>query len=242
MVELRQFYSSELGAVLRRDVGRALAKYIGVLPPASTIVGLGFAAPHLRPYLKKNHHVISVMFSHIGAMYWPADGQNHSVLCHESALPFDDERVDVMVLCHAVEHSLHVNTMLAEVYRCLKPRGKALLIVPNRRGLWSARSNNPFGVGHPYHAAQLRHRVELAGLTVCRTSTALFYSPSNARLLLKSSLLLEYMGLMLAPTWGSVLVMEVEKQLYAAIPEPKKMQLGTSLFVPASYSLKDTKP
>jgi SAM-dependent methyltransferase len=233
MVELRQFYSSELGAMLRRDVGRALAKYINPLPPNSHIVGLGFAVPYLRPYVEKNHHVISLMFSHIGAMYWPADSKNHSILCHESALPLDDECVDIMLLCHAIEHSLHVNTLLSEVHRCLKPRGKALLIVPNRRGLWSARSNNPFGVGHPYHAAQLRHRAELAGLTVSRTSTALFYSPSNARLVLRASLLLEYMGLILAPTWGSVLVMELEKQLYAAIPEPKKVHLTAPTFVPA---------
>jgi SAM-dependent methyltransferase len=233
MVELRQFYSSELGMALRRDVGRAIAKHVASLSPSSTVVGLGFAAPYLRPYIEKKHHVISAMFSHIGAMYWPADGQNHSILCHESMLPFADETVDLMVLCHAVEHSIHVNNMLSEVYRCLKPRGKAVLIVPHRRGLWSARSNNPLGVGHPYHAAQLRHRAELAGLTVSRTSTALFYSPSHARLLLKTSLILEYLGLILAPMLGSVLIIETEKQLYAAIPEPKKQPVPAPLFVPA---------
>jgi SAM-dependent methyltransferase len=230
IVDLRQFYSAPLGRLLRRDLGRAIHHHFGNIPKGKKLAGLGFAVPHLR--LNDDANIIAVMFAHLGAMYWPADGLNHSVLAHEGSLPFDDDAMDYMLLTHAVEHSLHLNNLLSEVFRCLKPNGKVLLVAPNRRGWWQLHTDNPFGVGNAFHAVQLRHRGELAGLSFVKQSSALFYPPSTKRFVQKISLWLEYLGLMIAPNWGGVLLLEFEKQLYEAIPEVKKVHFHAGILQP----------
>jgi SAM-dependent methyltransferase len=222
IIELRQFYASKLGKLVRRDLSRAIMRHFHNLPTHKTMAGLGFAVPYLRQYLHYNASIIPVMFSHMGGMYWPSDEANSTVLAHENTLPFDDEKLDYVLLIHALEHSLHINNLMIEVARCLKPNGRALIIAPNRRGLWQFRSDNPFGSGNSFHEAQLKHRAELAGLSLVKTSSALFYPPSNNRFIQKIALLWEYAGLLLFPNLGGVVLMEFEKHIYAAITEPKK--------------------
>ncbi len=222
IVELRQFYSSELGRLLRRDIGRGINNHWGHIPDGSKIAGLGFAVPYLHPYLQRNLDICAVMFAHLGAMYWPTGELNHSMVAHESGLPFEDDTMDYVLLAHGAEHSLHLNSLLSEAFRCLKPSGKLLIIAPNRHGWWQVRTDNPFGVGSSFHGVQLRHRAELAGLTFVKQSSALFYPPARGCVMRKLSIWIEYMGLMIAPNWGGALLVEFEKQLYAGIPVAKK--------------------
>ena len=135
-------------------------------------------------------------------MYWPVDSANHTVLSAESELPLVESSVGRVLVCHAAEHSAHLSTLMNEVFRVLTAGGKALFIVPNRRGLWSSRTNNPFGFGHPYHIAQMRHRAELAGFTFIGASSALFYPPSDTRPVLRLSHQMERAGRMLLPYRG----------------------------------------
>jgi SAM-dependent methyltransferase len=224
VVSLRAFYATGLGECVRRDVGAAIARHWGDVTTwkRTCVIGLGFASPYLRPALESNACVLSVMFPHIGGMYWPVDSTNHSVLAAENELPLEDRTVHRLVLVHALEHSPHVATLMNEVFRVLTYGGKALFIVPNRRGVWSRASNNPFGFGHPYHGAQVRHRAELAGLTYIGSSSALFYPPSHIRPLLRTSEWMERFGRCFLPHMGGVSLVEVENQPYATIPEPAK--------------------
>jgi SAM-dependent methyltransferase len=225
ILELRQFYSSKLGCLVRRDLSRAVLRHFAKIPHDKNIVGFGFAVPYLRQYMSCGC-VLPVMFSHLGGMYWPSGEVNHTIIAHENALPFDDEKLDYILMVHAIEHSLHINNLMCELSRCLKPNGKALIVAPNRRGLWQFRADNPFGAGNSFHATQLKHRAELAGLSVVKTSSALFYPPTNNRFIQKAALFLEYLGLLLFPNLGGVILIELEKQIYAAIPEMKKNPLN----------------
>jgi SAM-dependent methyltransferase len=223
VVSLREFYASSLGECVRRDLSRAISRHWGSeAQTATSLVGLGFAPPYLRPFLSSTASVLSVMFPHMGGMYWPVDSSNHTVLAQEAELPLYDQSVQRLLLVHALEHSPHLTTLMSEVFRVLVPGGRALMVVPNRRGLWSRTTNNPFGFGHPYHSTQLRHRAELAGLSWIKMSTSLFYPPSSSRLLLKTSRWIECAGELCLPLMGGVVLVEVEKQLYASIPEPAK--------------------
>jgi SAM-dependent methyltransferase len=224
VVSLRAFYATPLGECVRRDIGAAIARHWVDMKTSqrACTVGLGFASPYLRPFLEADARVVSVMFPHIGGMYWPVDRSNHTVLAAENELPLEDRSVSRIVLIHALEHSPHVTTLMNEVLRALTYGGRALFIVPNRRGLWSRTTNNPFGFGHPYHSAQIRHRAELAGLTYVGVSSALFYPPSDARPLLRTSQWMERFGRCFLPQLGGVTLVEVENQPYAAIPEPAK--------------------
>jgi SAM-dependent methyltransferase len=234
VVSLREFYASPLGLCVRRDLGAAIARHWPEAELANTsIAGIGFALPYLRQFIPIAAQVVSVMFPHLGAMYWPVDISNHTILGNEAELPFQDNSIGRILVCHCIEHSPHLATLMNELARVLVPGGRILLIVPNRRGLWSTRTNNPFGFGHPFHTAQARHRLELAGLTPTGVSSALFYSPSDTRIVLRLSAVIERMGRLCLPQLGGVLLVEAEKQLYASIPEPSRRMILPNLLYPA---------
>jgi SAM-dependent methyltransferase len=231
VVTLRQFYTSALGQCVRRDIGRAIMRMWKHEKYSSPRAGIGFSLPYLRKLMEcSDAPLLSIMGADMGAIYWPADTENHTVLAKESDLPLRDNLLGHVLLCHCVEHSVHVNTMLKELHRVMKAGGKALIIVPNRMGRWSAKDNNPFGSGQPYQMAQMRHRAETAGLTYVRAQTALFYSPIQWRVMIKLSPFIEYIGRLLLPNFGGVLLIELEKQIYASIPEK-----GTKIKIPLLY-------
>ncbi len=238
VVNLRQFYSSTLGQCVRRDIGRAIARMWGKESITAPYAGMGFALPYLRAFLERSDApLLSLMNAEMGAMYWPADTENHTVLCKETDLPLQNNTLSHALLCHHIEHTAHINNLLTELHRVLKPGGKALVIVPNRMGRWAAKSNNPFGAGHPYQMAQMKHRAQSNGLTYVRAATALFYSPTQWRFMIKLSPFLEFLGRILLPNFGGVLLVELEKQIYASIPEK-----GTKIKIPMLHPIPSAQP
>ena len=99
--------------------------------------------------------MVSLMPRDQGAIYWPSDGDNICLLADPSALPIADNLLNRVIAVHALEHSQHAASLLREIWRVLVPGGRALLIVPNRHGLWSQAAETPFGCGQPFthHAA-----------------------------------------------------------------------------------------
>lgn len=230
VVTLRQFYSSPLGSKVRLHLGRAVQR-LWPVGSNDNLAGIGFTLPFLRPYLGDASTLTSCMFAQQGAIYWPADAENHSVLGEEASLPFADSSLNRVLALHALEHCGHIATLLDEIYRVLVPGGRALLIVPHRRGRWSDNDHTPFGQGHPYSLTQLRHRAALANLTFVRSDTALYFPVITTRWLQAVIGPWERIGRML-PLRGGVLLMEVEKQLYANIPEPVKQTNPIRLVMP----------
>ncbi|TAE83630.1 MAG: methyltransferase domain-containing protein [Alphaproteobacteria bacterium] len=218
IAELRRFYSSPFGEAVRRDIAQALHRHWQDARGLQ-MVGVGFALPYLGHYLPHAYSVISLMLPHMGAIYWPTDGLNHSILMDQSAFPLRDESVDRILVVHAIEHSPHLHTMIQELYRIMRVGGRVLFVVPNRTGLWSRQRNNPFGYGHPYYRMQLQHRGELAGFTFVGVSSALYYPPTTWRSALYSSRYIEPLGRAILPRQGGVLIVEMEKQIYAGITE-----------------------
>lgn len=218
VLAIRQFYSSPLGQETRNILLRSLARF---WPPAGgdVIVGIGYVLPLLRPFLEEAGLIASLMPRSIGAIYWPADTANHSLLVDEMQLPLRDQSINRIIVMHTLENVPHLNTFLKEIWRVLVPGGRALLIAPNRRGVWMRAAQTPFGSGVPFTIAQLRHRAALANLTFVGAETILFFPPSGARLILKMAKPLEWLGRIFLPGCGGMIVCEVEKQIYASIPE-----------------------
>lgn len=232
VVGLRQFYSSALGQAVRRDIGHAIAGFCQHITDEHIVVGLGFSLPYLRIFLDQAAHILPIMFPATGAMYWPVDKENHTILCHDTTLPLRDNSVHYVLLCHMAEHSAQLDEVLTEIYRILLPGGRVLLIVPNRLGVWTRSDVSPFGSGHPYQISQIRARAERTHLTFSRAETALFYPPSQSRLVMRLSRTLEKLGRIMLPNFGGVLLVELEKQLYASIPEKGLMVPSISLLYP----------
>lgn len=221
VLDLRNFYyRTQLG----RAAQKAVRDRVVALWPATaaemagqTVVGYGFAVPLLRPYLDPARRVIGLMPGQQGVMPWPAGMPNVSVLCEEARWPIETGMVDRLILMHGLETSDHPAALLDECRRVLGPGGRALLIVPNRVGLWAPRETTPFGFGRPYTMGQLEAQARRAGFVPERHAAALYIPPSDRRFWLRSAPMWERMGQRVSGLLAAgVLMLEVSRQVHAA--------------------------
>ncbi len=224
------YYRSALG----RAAQRAVRDRVRVFWPEAnkqTVVGYGFAAPLLRPYLSDARRVIALMPAPQGVMPWPAGAPNVSVLCEEALWPLDTGVVDKLLFLHGLETTNHVEPLLEEAYRVLGPGGRALFIVPNRAGLWSRSDATPFGYGRPYTMRQLETLLRNFGFTPERQDAALYQPPSTRRFWLKTGPMWERTGrAMSMARAGGVLMLEASKQ----VPKPRRPGLSERVKKPLS--------
>lgn len=214
--DLRNFYyRSTLGRAAQKAVRDQMLR---MWPEAKgqTVVGFGFAVPLLRPYLADARRVIGLMPGPQGVMPWPAGMPNVSVLCEETAWPIDTGHVDKLVLMHGLETSEQPSALLDECFRVLGPGGSALIIVPNRAGLWSRSDATPFGYGRPYTLRQLEAQLRRHAFVPERHVTTLYQPPSDKRFWRKTANVWENMGLRLSMVLaGGVLIVEATKRAHA---------------------------
>ncbi len=243
VLDLRNFYyRTQLGRVAQR----ALRERVLSLWPAEgagatgrTVAGFGFAAPLLRPYLANSRRVISLMPAPQGVMPWPAGEPNVSVLTEEVQWPLETGLVDRLVVMHAIEQSDNAGELLEECWRVLGPGGRALLIVPNRAGLWAPRETTPFGFGKPYTLSQLDALARRNGFVPERHTAALYIPPSHRRFWLRSAQMWEGVGQKISGLLAAgVVMLEVSKQ----VTQPRKPGLGARVRKPLSILEGATKP
>lgn len=223
VVELRNFYyRSGLGRVAQRAIRDQLLQ----LWPAAegeTVVGFGFAAPLLRPYLAGARRVAALMPAGQGVMPWPAGLPNVAVLCEETRWPVPTGSADRLVLLHALEATDRPTELLEECWRVLAPQGRAVFVVPNRSGLWARREGTPFAFGRPYSLSQLEDQLRGAAFLPERQVAALYAPPSRQRFWLRTSQFWEGSGRRLSSLLaGGVHMVEATKQVYA----PRRGGLG----------------
>jgi len=216
VLDLRNFYyRTQVGRVAQRAIRDRL---VAMWPEAKgqTVVGYGFAAPLLRPYLEQARRVVALMPAPQGVMPWPAGMDNVSVLAEETTWPLETGMVDKLVLLHGLEPSDHQSDLLEECWRVLGPGGRAIFVVPNRSGLWARSERTPFGFGRPYSVNQLEAQLRRHSFVPERAVSALFAPPSPRRFWLRTAGMWERAGHRFAP-WlaGGVVIVEVSKQVYA---------------------------
>ncbi len=219
IVNLRQFYSSRLGRKVRGCLQR-VARAHWPAHKGDVIVGIGYSTPMLQAIEHTGPaRLLALMPAQQGAMYWPAQGENRSILGDEMRPPFAVNSVSRMVMLHALEHAERPDELLRIVWQQLAPGGQLLVVVPNRRGLWARYGATPFSAGTAHSAATLKALLDEAEFTVREISTALFVPPSTHPLWLHSAVLLEWLGRIMLPRSGGILVVEAEKQIFAGVGE-----------------------
>lgn len=213
VTELRDFYyRSHLG----RAAQRGLREQVHDLWPDMArlnLVGFGFAVPVLRPYLRAARRVIALMPAGQGVMHWPAEGDNVSVLCHETRWPVAPGSADRIILMHGFECSERPSAVLESCARSLAPGGRVMFILPNRRGLWARRDGTPFAVGRPYSLGQIETQLIAHGFVPQRHRAALFFPPSGRQFWLRSAGVWERAGRAMSSYWaGGALLVEAMRQ------------------------------
>lgn len=216
VAQLRDFYATPLGQVVRRLLGhRIRARWRGL--HGQTLIGLGFATPYLGAFRGEAARIGALMPAEQGALVWPHSGPTRSVLVEEAQLPLADNSVDRLLVVHCLEVAERVGPLLREIWRVLAPEGRLMLVVPNRRGLWARLDTTPFGYGRPYSRGQLEKLLTEALFTPREWGSALHLPPFEWRVVLRSAAAWERMGARISPAFGGVIILEAQKELMAPV-------------------------
>ncbi len=214
VIDLRDFYTSSVGLMVRRLLRRRL-RVIWPDVRGQVLLGLGFSTPLLRPFLDEAERVIALMPPEQGVIAWPPEGPNCVALGEETDLPLPDMSVDRVLLVHGLEHVDDQRAQLREIWRVLNGSGRLLVVVPNRAGIWARTDRTPFGAGRPYTPSQLVRVLRDCGFTPQRTDHALYLPPVKTRVLLRSGSWWEQLGERWFSGLGGVVVVEATKMIYA---------------------------
>ena len=172
IVDIAEFYTRPLGKTTQELLGSRLRAALETRPD-QLIMGLGFASP----YLAGHERALSFMMARAGVIHWPREGKVRSALVDDLDLPLSDNVVDVAFLIHALEFAESAEELMEEIWRVLSPNGRLVMVVPNRRGLWSASDASPFGQGQPFSRSQLISLFKTAQFSVSRIEYGLIAPP-----------------------------------------------------------------
>jgi SAM-dependent methyltransferase len=233
VLDLRAFYyRTRLGRSAQRVLQEALRK-LWPNTAGMAVVGYGFAAPMLRPFLADARRVIALMPSPQGVMPWPAGAPNVSVLVEETRWPLAAASVDRLIVAHGLETCDSPHALLPEIWRVLAPGGRVVFIVPNRSGLWARRDATPFGHGRPYSLGQLELLLSTYRFVPERHVGALYAPPAHrSKFWLQTAGLWERLGRRFDPRLvAGALLVEASKQVYARPPSGSRLKVPGPLDV-----------
>jgi len=214
VVTLRDFYDSPLGKLVRREIAQRIRQRWR-RAHGTTLVGIGYPTPYLGSFRGEAHAMAALMPAVQGALIWPAKSPVLTSLVEEDRLPLADNSVDLMLAIHSLELSDSVRRLLRELWRVLKPEGRLLAVVPNRRGVWARLERTPFGHGRPYSAAQLERLLRDALFEPIEIGSALHLPPVKRPRFLGVARTIGRMSARLGPAFAGVIIVEVRKEVVA---------------------------
>src|SRR6478736_3028175 len=102
VVDLRNFYSEQLGVVARRQLNRAIRK---VWPDTQgqRVLGIGYPTPYLGLFRETAERCLAFMPAEQGVLKWPTARPTLSALVDENSMPLPDAAVDRSLLIHSLE-------------------------------------------------------------------------------------------------------------------------------------------
>ncbi len=228
VVDLRAFYASRLGEIVRRLIGQRLLRRWPSLS-GEALLGVGYATPYLSGLSNGAGRVLAFMPAAQGVVNWPQQGPNRAALVHDDALPLPDASIDRALVIHGLEVSASPREHLREIWRVLAAGGRVILVVPNRAGIWARTESTPFGYGQPYGSGQLTGLLREAQFSPLGWSEALAVPPFRRGPWLSTGATWERVGRTLWPAFAGVIIVEATKQLYQGVPARQR----SSRFKPA---------
>lgn len=234
--DLRDFYATPLGQIVRRTVSRHVRARWPRAPNA-TILGVGFATPYLGSFRGEAARVCALMPATQGALVWPHNDKCLTALAEETLLPIPDNSIDRLLVVHGLEVAERERSLLRELWRVLAPDGRLLLVVPNRRGLWARFDSTPFGQGRPYSKGQLEGLLRDALFTPVEWSSALHIPPVGRRVVLRTSTVAERVGARISPAFAGVIIVEATKELVAPAGRKSRVRKIRDLVIVKSPGL-----
>ena len=228
VIELQEFYADPLGLVARRMIAHRIRARVNNLK-GRTVVGLGYATPYLDGWRDEVETVLGFMPARQGVARWPRNCPNVAALVDDGELPLPDGCIDIVLIVHGLEFTENLSESLREVWRVIKPGGKVVIVVPNRRGLWARRDSTPFGHGRPFSRGQISRLLREAMFDPGSWAYALFVPPFNRAFLRRSAAWWERIGLRLWQGFAGVIIVEATKQVYATVDDKRGRRVPARL-------------
>lgn len=214
--DLDAFYSSPLGEVAHRLVGRVIrARWENCA--GLSVMGYGYCGPYLEPFRDGARRTLALMPDRQGVIVWPTTGKSCSALVVGDMLPLPDACIDRALVAHGLENAEHPGAVLEEVCRVLAPEGRAIVVAPSRRGMWARVDGTPFGQGQPYSKSQLRDLVRDTLFSPVYWGEALYAPPFASSFFIRSAPAFERVGSALGLPFAGVHIIELIKQVYRPI-------------------------
>lgn len=239
VVELQDFYDSRLGQVARHMIRRQI-RQIWPDVTGQRVLGLGYATPYLRQFKADAERVLAFMPAQQGVLHWPREGPNAVGLVDEAALPLPDYSVDRVLLVHSLEHTEQLRPLLSEIWRVMMGDARLLVVVPNRRSLWSRLERTPLGQGRPFTQRQLSRLLQEMNFVPRASHQALFVPPTHLRTLLGAAPAWERIGKRWFPRFSGVVMIEAGKQVYALDKPMQAVPLRSRVVVPFPSAARPT--
>ncbi|HEY1941506.1 MAG TPA: methyltransferase domain-containing protein [Roseiarcus sp.] len=214
--DLLAFYSSPLGDVSRRLIGRVLRTRWENCAQLS-VLSLGYGGPYLERFRDEAQRVLAFMPAEQGVVNWPASGRSASALVEPDMLPLPDCSIDRVLIVHGLETAEHPSAVLEEVWRILNPGGRLMVVTPSRRGVWARVDGTPFGQGQPYSKGQLRDLMRDALFSPLFWGEALYAPPFRRRFFINSAPAIERIGSAFGLPFAGVHIVEATKQVYRPV-------------------------
>lgn len=246
VVDLKDFYSRPLGHMARRLITHRIrarvSKHKGL-----NILGVGYAVPYLDVWREGAERIVGFMPAWQGVTHWPPSDRNATCLADETELPVEDSSIDLALVVHSLELTESRRAMLRELWRVMSPQGHCIFVVPNRRGMWARLDSTPFGHGRPFSRSQLTQLLRDAMFTPGGWAHALFVPPIERGFIMRSAAAWERIGLASGLMMSGVIIVDAQKQVFAAVKDRRQRQLVPELArapgaARSSISTKETSP
>ena len=228
---LAEFYETPMGHAARRQIMRRL-RLLWPDTRSQRVLGYGFAAPYLGPFLAEAERAVALMPAQQGVVAWPSE-KVLSALGEEDALPFPDAMFDRIVMIHALEAADAARPLMRQIWRVLAPAGRLVIIAPNRSSFWAQIEASPFAQGRPFSRSQLGRVLKESMFVPERWDCALLFLPFRSRRLVRGGGAWESVGRRLWPGLAGVHLVEASKTLYGA-PQPVPAAKHKRALAPAS--------
>jgi SAM-dependent methyltransferase len=152
---------------------------------------------------------------------WMGDGTR--LQCDFSALPFDSDSVNLIILTHALSFVDEPIKLLEEIYRVLKPGGQLILLGFNRFSWWSVVRRKRKQIGYPwmgqfYSIRQVKRWLSQCGYGLIVNKSFCFFPPLKKRPSSKWINLGEVLGQVFIPKMGAVHLVYAQKKVAGANP------------------------
>ena len=238
VIALRDFYKTPLGQHVAGQMRPHVTRFWKADSNCCNVMvgyGIGWLPPSSHDH-EMPANLLSLMLARSGVIAWPESGHGRSGLVDSHALPLPDVHIDRLLLAHALEFDAEPGRLLDECWRVLDGAGRLLVVVPNRRGLWARLEHIPFGHGHPYSSRQLCQLLETHGFEPKRTYRTVCLPPLRNWTMMRFATTIERLGQRWWPALGGVLLVEAEKNLYAAAGNTGKLRRRRARTIPALAS------